>query len=309
MSRLMGRVALITGGSSGIGLATAPVVPSPWGPGRHHWVPANDRHRELIRVARAAWPGIDLPEDTFVALVDASASGPEARPLEELPAAELWLALACVRGDPQALGELETRVFQRAEVALRHMGMATDMIADVLQIVRMWLLVAEAGQAPRILAAAVQGNLPGLVRVVAVRQALNIRRKDRRLDVGDQRLLDQLAPDDDPELAALKAEHSAVFKAAIEDAVAGLKAQDRNVLRMHLIHGLPIDAIGQVFQVHRATAARWLTAIRAQIDRESRRLLRERQGITDADFDSLMRLAECNIQVSFHRVLTASSGE
>lgn len=270
---------------------------------------AKDQFHELIRLAREAWPELDVPEDAFVELLTASSSGPEARPLHELPAAEMWLALACARGDPGALRELEARAFPKAEAALRRVGVSADMIADVLQIVRTWLLVAEPGQAPRILNAAVHGNLTGLVRVVAVRQALNLRRKDRRIDAGDGRLLQQLAPGDDPEIAALKAEHRVAFKTAIEDAVAALTSQDRNVLRMHLIHGLSIDAIGHSYQVHRATAARWLAAIRARIDSESRRLLRERQGLADAEIDSLVRLAERHIHVSFHRVLESTAGK
>jgi RNA polymerase sigma-70 factor (ECF subfamily) len=77
---------------------------------------------------------------------------------------------------------------------------------------------------------------------------------------------------------------------------------------MHLLHGLSIDAIGSSFRVHRATAARWLGSIRAKLDRETRRLLRERKGLTDPEFDSLVRLVESRIQVSFRRVLGSAVG-
>ena len=262
----------------------------------------------LIRAARAAWPGIDVPEDAFAALLAAQAAGPAARPLASLPAPELWLALACARGDTKALRELEARTFPGARAVLGRMGLSADEIAEVLQILRERLLVTSPGQAPGILAVAAHGDLPGVIRVAAARTALNLRRKDHRLDVGDDRLLRELCPDDNPELAALKAQHRGAFKAALEDALAGLTAQERNVLRMHLLHALSIDAIGGAYQVHRATAARWLTAIREKLDRETRRLLRERQGLTDPEVDSLVRLVESRIEVSFRRVLGSALG-
>jgi len=268
----------------------------------------DDGLRALIQSAREAWPGIDVPEGAFAELLAEHTSGPSARPLEGLPAAELWLALACARGDAKALRELEARTFPGARAVLGRMGLSADAIAEVLQILRERLLVAEPGETPRILAAAVHGDLPGVIRVAAVRTALNLRRRDRRLEVGDARLLHELCPDDDPELAALKEQHRAAFKAALEDALRGLRAQERNVLRMHLLHALSIDAIGSTYQVHRATAARWLTAIREKLDRETRRLLRERRGLTDPEVDSLVRLVESRIDVSFRRALGSAHG-
>ena len=263
----------------------------------------DDGYGALLAAARDAWPGIEVPEDAFKDLLAAHTSGPSARPLAGLPAADLWLALACARGNAKALSELEARTFPGARAALGRMGLSADAVAEVLQILRERLLVAEAGEAPRILAAAAHGDLPGVIRVAAVRAALNLRRRDHRLDLGDARLLQELCPDDDPELAALKGEHRATFKTALEDALKSLAAQERNVLRMHLLHGLSIDAIGGTYQVHRATAARWLTTIRAKLDRETRRLLRERRGLTDPEVNSLIRLVESRIEVSFRRVL------
>jgi RNA polymerase sigma-70 factor (ECF subfamily) len=256
---------------------------------------------ELARAARDAWPDVPAAsdfEERLRRLIDADAH----RARIEVASA-LWLALACARGDAKALRELETFAFEAARPALARMGLSNDAIAEALQIVREKLLVAEAGAEARIVDAAAHGDLRGIVRVAAVRTALNLRRKDHRLDVGNERLVNELCADDDPEIAALKEQHRASLKAALEDALGALSAEERNVLRMHLLHGLSIDAIGRTRQVHRATAARWLAAIRDKIDRESRRLLRERKGLSDPEFDSLVRLVESRIHVSFGRVL------
>ncbi len=268
----------------------------------------DDAIQELVAVARAAWPGIDVPEHEFSALALAHTSGPTPHEPSERLATSLWIALACARGDANALRDLEAHTFPGARSALGRMGLSADEIAEVLQILREKLLVAEPGEAPGILAAAAHGDLPGIVRVAAVRTALNLRRKDHRIDLANERLLTELCPDDDPELATLKEQHRAAFKAAVEDALTSLTAQERNVLRLHLLHALSIDAIGATYQVHRATAARWLGGIRAKLDRETRRLLREREGLSDPEFDSLVRLVESRIQVSFRRVLGSAVG-
>ncbi|APR76731.1 putative DNA-binding regulatory protein [Minicystis rosea] len=270
---------------------------------------SDDALDAALEVARAAWPGIEVSEEAFLALLATHASGPSARPIAELPIADLWLALACARGDAGAVRALEATTFPGARAALGRMGLSADEVTEVLQVLRERFLVADPGEAPRILAAAAHGDLPGIVRVAAVRTALNLRRRDHRYEAGDERLVHELCPADDPELAALKEQHRAAFKSALEDALATLAAQDRNVLRMHLLHGLSIDAIGGAYQVHRATAARWLGAIREKLDRETRRLLHERRGLTDPEVDSLVRLVESRVEVSFRRVLASSPGE
>jgi RNA polymerase sigma-70 factor (ECF subfamily) len=72
---------------------------------------------------------------------------------------------------------------------------------------------------------------------------------------------------------------------------------------MHLVHQLSIDEIGRTYDVHRATAARWLTAVRDRLQDETRRRLRERLKVDDRELDSLFRVVESQLAVSFRRVL------
>lgn len=267
---------------------------------------ADDSIRELVRAAREAWPEVMVPLNEFAELLVAQTSGPTARALSELPAAALWLALGCARGDAAALRAFEASTFPGARAALRHMGLDSDTIAEVLQTLRERLMVAPPGTPPRILAAAAHGNLAAQVRVAAVRLALNLHRRDRRVELDEEPLLRALAPDEDPELAALADEQRGAIKAALAEAVAGLTPRDRNVLRMSFVHGLSIDVIGRSHRVHRSTVARWLAAIRATLAQESRRLLRERHRIGEAEVESLLHRVESRIDVSFVRLLAES---
>src|SRR5690606_4547847 len=133
---------------------------------------------------------------------------------------------------------------------------------------------------PRVLAYAGQGQLGGLVRVAAVRAGLNLLRDRGRLatgaagsDDGGDELEDIPISADNPELARLKAQHRTAFKAAFEQAIASLEPRERSLLGLAIVKGLGIDRIGAIYGVHRATAARWVTAARANLTRAIHKIL------------------------------------
>ena len=89
-----------------------------------------------------------------------------------------------------------------------------------------------------------------------------------------------------------------------ETAVAALSARDRNLLRLDFIDGLNIDQIGAIHRVHRSIVARWIAQARESILLETQRLLRERLGLDNAEFNSLLALVKSELNLSIHRYLT-----
>src|SRR5215831_1336873 len=61
--------------------------------------------------ARAAWPGVRVTDQQFVAYVAARLSAERTARLAELPAADLYLACACEHGDREALLAFERHFF------------------------------------------------------------------------------------------------------------------------------------------------------------------------------------------------------
>jgi hypothetical protein len=64
----------------------------------------------------------------------------------------------------------------------------------------------------------------------------------------------------DPELDYLKLKYKAEVEEAIMGALAQLSARDCALLRRRLGERMRIDALGSVYSMNRATAARWLAA-------------------------------------------------
>jgi RNA polymerase sigma-70 factor (ECF subfamily) len=187
--------------------------------------------------------------------------------------------------------------------ALAKMALSRDEIRDIEQTLRVRLFVAEAGETPRVVAYAGQGQLGALVRVAAVRAGLNVLRETGRLARDADGLEDVPVAADDPELARLKAQHRVAFKQAFEDAVAQLEARDRSLLQLALVKNASIDKVAVVYGVHRATAARWIAQARANLTRTVQKLLAERLGIAARDLENLLPLVESQLELSLSRLL------
>jgi RNA polymerase sigma-70 factor (ECF subfamily) len=267
---------------------------------------------ELHGRAAAAWPGIAVAAADFAELVAEKLAGSAATrdAVAALPGADLYLACACAAADPRALAAFDALYLAGAPAALARMHLGASEVDEVLQIVREKLLVAAGpGRPPRIRELAGRGSLDGLVRVVAIRTALNLRRaRRRRSEHPDGSLVDVLMGETDPAAGISMAEARAELKRAFEQALARLDARQRNLLRLHLCHRLGIDDIGRLHQVHRATAARWLERIREQLRRDTRAVLSAVHGGRDSAIEDLLHLADSQLHISFERLLATRPG-
>ncbi len=253
------------------------------------------------QAARAAWPDVELPRaelEAFLANRDP--------PANDDGLAELYLACACARGNRAALAAFDARYLDVVAVALAPMGLPAATVDDVRQQVREKLLVADGDRPPRIGDYAGQGKLRGLVQVVAVRTALSRIRKGKRERPADADALMAIpSPEHDPELQVLKATYRAEFATAFEAAVAALASRDRNILRLHLIDGLTVEQVGDVYSVHRATVTRWLAKVRSQLLSDTRKRMRTALRIDGDELDSVMKLIQSRLDVSVQRMLTS----
>lgn len=94
------------------------------------------------------------------------------------------------------------------------------------------------------------------------------------------------------------------FETAIERALTRLSVRDRTLLRLHLAERLSIDALGAMYSVSRATAARWLAAARGALAQGVRDDLRARLHIPDSELDSLIAVVRSQLDVSVLRRLS-----
>lgn len=253
--------------------------------------------------AQSAWPEIELPLQTFAEYLAARRSAGSA-PMPPERVAELYLACACVKGLPAALSAFERRFLVQVPAFLGRLTLPESTVTEIKQLLRTKLLVSTESGLAKISEFSGQGAMLGWLRVVAMRTALSLlrQRSDKPLDDigGDERVM---AATEDPELVYLRNRYQTEFKEAFAAALAQLTSEQRNLLRLHLVDGMNIDKLGVMFQIHRATAARWLHSARESVFTETRRLLQQRLRLSPAEFDSLVRVLRSQLDLSVARLL------
>jgi RNA polymerase sigma-70 factor, ECF subfamily len=220
-------------------------------------------------------------------------------------AADLYLACACLTGAAGAIAAFEREHRGDIDAALVRLALPPDLRDEVRQRLREKLFVAD-GERPRIARYHARGSLRAWVRAVAVRIAIDLLREQRSDEVPTEAaVLESLAHTDDvgPELTAMCDRYRGQVTDAFTAALAALSPRQRNILRQYFVHGLTIDHLGAMYQVHRVTAFRWLTAAKTDLLAAARRELERTLGTATLDGDDLLRMLRSQIDISLDRLL------
>ena len=258
---------------------------------------------KAFRAGASTWPAVTLSADRFVQRL-------RALRVEENDlgrhGADLFLASACAEGDGQALQILEREHIAKVDLFVARTGLPPQLYDEVRQKVRVKLLV---GATPSIGKYRGQGALAGWVRVIAVHAAVDVAVANSVPERSDDLMSDQLMSGDaGPEVQAARSLYGERLRAAVVDSLAALSAREKTLLRLHVLDGLSIDAMGAIYRVHRATIARWLVGIRTSVFDSLRQRFALQLGGSPSDVRSLIELLREDIQVSVRRLLEAGPG-
>lgn len=259
----------------------------------------------VSRRAADAWPHIPLSPARFAAFLHEKC--PEGQSLESLRIEDLFLSCACAEGIPAALEELERsrmplveRAIQRA---LRDRPLLVD---DAVQLVRSKLLVAMKGR-PKIADYSGRGSLDAWLRATAVRVAIDLRRSegtpgghiaphDEGTELGTAAL-------PDAEWRLIKEHHRPDFERALGEALGGLSARDRTVLKLYAANGLSLEEIGKLYRVNRSTVSRWIAASRTAVLRHLRERFADQLPLDPQVSDGLFKLFQSGLNTSIGTLL------
>lgn len=219
-------------------------------------------------------------------------------------AAELTLALGCAEGHPGALAEFDRRFTPEVLQALRRLDPTSSFVDEALQVVRERLFLGSAQEPPKIASYAGTGPLAGWVCAVAVRVGLNLRRGGVPQVPLDERLAEGLALEaPGPELALLVSQSREAFQLAFRDALRSLKDQELNMLRLHYAGGLTLERLAEMYEVHRATVARWLARAREHVFEQTKLGLKARLQVDSGEFERVLSLVRSQLELTLSRAL------
>jgi RNA polymerase sigma-70 factor, ECF subfamily len=255
--------------------------------------------RRMYIEGQGRWPAVSLDLDTFDRYCSRLFPGlsVEGSPPD---AAELYLCCACCAGDHDAQHAFERDCLAVATGAIARFERGSDFLHDALQELWEKLLV---GASPKVLQYTGRGPLKAWIRVAATRVALDRCRAHGVFAARHVELSERLASNGSSlENSLMRAKYGHAFEQALAEAVASLSAQQRNVLRMHVAGQCNIDEIGRAYNVHRATAARWIERSRAHIYQSVRRALSARRfKLTDSEFKSLAYVLRSELDLHLTR--------
>jgi RNA polymerase sigma-70 factor, ECF subfamily len=263
------------------------------------WPDLEAQLQRLVDRAAQAQPQLDVDAPGFVAYV-AERMTVEAS-LDTLHAGDLCLAFACVLGDPTGLAILDRNVIARSAGVIRGSlppGLTGD---EVLQRLRMRLLVRDGDRMPGLSTYSGRGPLLYWSRATAVRLVQEFARSTQREVATDAPFLEAPALGNDPDLSLLKRQFAGAFDAAFKTALAKLSQREKHLLRLHYVEGMRAEELGRIFDTHRTTVWRWLTQCRESLLASTRAELAK--TVKDSELSSLMNAVHSQLNVSLSRFL------
>ncbi|MEJ7600991.1 MAG: hypothetical protein WKG01_24005 [Kofleriaceae bacterium] len=260
----------------------------------------------VVAAGRAAYPAI-VASDELRALIaphaDAALAGGDTR------AADLYLAMACARGDTAAIAHLDGTLPSIIRPALARLGGAASDDDEIVQRVRVALFTSTSERKAGIAGYSGRGDLRSYVRAVAAKLALKrLEREEMPSPDDDSETLALLPSDGDtPALRLLKERSRGDLREAFGAAIAALGARDRTLLRQHYVDGSSLDALAALHGVHRATCARWLASAREDILSALRKRLRAALGLEPREIESAIEIVRSQLDLSLSRHLRSRS--
>jgi RNA polymerase sigma-70 factor (ECF subfamily) len=272
--------------------------------------PRSELVAPILASAHAAWPNVAHDDDRFLAHLASKLSSDRADlsdradALRALHTDDLYLASACADGIARAHDVFDRAVLPSIDRPVARLHGGDAITSEVRQLVRELVLLPRASAPPRIAEFSGRSKLSSWLRVIAVREAVRLLNKNRReLPTEEDAIAAALDPDAGPELRYFKQLYGAEFRAALREAIERLSDREKILLRQNVLDGASIDRLAALYGVHRATAARWLTAAREALLHRTRETLRGRLQVTPSELDSILRLIQSQLDVSLRRLL------
>jgi RNA polymerase sigma-70 factor len=215
--------------------------------------------------ACAAWPDLTVSETRFGEHLDAAG----AVEIEDKHAGDVLLACAALDGQTAAHRQI-VAVVDLAFVRMRRTIRLDDSgVAEARQIVLERLLLGGEGQ-PALTRYAGRGALVSYVQVVATRVCFALSAEPRDVNVDPDRFTTDVVGEVAAESLLGQEAVREAMREAFRQAIVGLSARDRLVLRFHYVHDHRITDIARLYGVDRSTMSRWIDGARARLWNDAR---------------------------------------
>jgi len=229
-------------------------------------------------------------------------SAPLAVALEGMHVADLALAFALAAGETRALAVFEREYVPYLGGAIARAFKEVDP-QELLQELRVAMLVGDAGTPPRILLYRGEGPLRAWLRVTALRSSLHRAKRRHKERPVEDAFFDSMVDGLEPPSHARLEEHKGAVTAALRSAIANLSNRDKGVLKYALVDGISLQKIGVIYGAHRMTVAKWLELARDRVRADVEASLRVQFGASTTELKGVIMEAVAAMDSTVVRML------
>lgn len=217
------------------------------------------------------------------------------------------VALACglFHALPEARRSFDQHVVPRVRSGLQRAGAVDAEVDELVQDALTRVLVENSGE--RLKQYRGQGTFPAFVVTVAMRLFSTRRGKTSREAPGAVEALDSLPMALDLEKQLSRHQNRSHFAEAFRAALESLDPRQRTLLKLNLVNGSSIDQLAPMYQVSRASVARWIAQAREQLRLETLKRLSGSTRMDRDDLDGLMASLESGFDVSLRRFIAEAT--
>lgn len=262
-------------------------------------------------VGQKEWSDLQISAPFYIAhiaeRIDKVETYNEIKPhLDALCLGDLYLACGCCFALEKAIRKFDEVYINKVPLFVSHMRLGASFAADLQQELRQKLLTLDSASGqPGIAAYRGRGELGNWLRAIAVRMAISRRRRrDEQviLDEGEAaERLTELAVD--PVLLHMRKKYGVEIKAAIEEVIAALSTEQRNLLRFHYIDGLSTPQLAAMLGINQSNVSRRLIAIRDAILLQTQNRIRQKMNISESEFREISKQIYSQMNLSLSRIL------
>jgi len=222
---------------------------------------------------------------------------------------DVVLAVACLAKETWAIQLFEDTTIAAAEKAIRKYSTDAAFLEDIMQMLRVQLLVGSEEKPPTLSIYNAKGSLGAWVSVCAIRLTLYQLRTSRNRKEDNYEWADVLteAGTGSPELDAIKHRFRDSFSAAVKQTCSSLPSRQRAVLRMHFVEDLSVASIATAYAVNRTTVWRWIEQARDELQKGILEHLQASDPLSRGELPEIARMIQSQLDLGLSQLLVTKA--
>lgn len=243
--------------------------------------------------------------------------------IDELRADDLCLILACERGDEAAWNDLVANFDATVKSAARKISSNSEDAEDLASSIWAELYGLKHDKDGKLKTKlsyySGRGSLGGWLRAVVSQLAIDgFRKQSKFVQIEENREFENLANEssektenshvvshsDNPEEILSEKQTMRDVSAALKDAIDGLEAEDKLILKLYYFDDLKLKDIGASLGFHEATASRKLVRVQTEIRKSVEKILKNQHGWSEKEVKNYLSETASKLGINLEKLFT-----